>query len=112
MAEKQSDAAASEGRNYTEDASVDKTIEKAKGIEKGAVRELTTVQSTTAVTPSKADESSAPGPYQGADAPKVNDPPVRSGLPDVPVAQTLTEGAGAHTPPDPDEFDPQGRPAG
>lgn len=39
-----------------------------------------------------------------------NDPPVRTDRPDVPVVSVLTEGAGAHTPPNPDEIGPDGRP--
>jgi len=92
--------------------SVEKTIEGAEGLELGAKSGVTLVQSTTDVTPSKADESSEPGPYQGKDAPKPEDPPVRAAKPDTPVAQVLTSGAGAHTPPDPKEFDSEGRPRG
>jgi hypothetical protein len=64
------------------------------------------VQSTTAVTPAKADESSLPN---AADA-KSEDPPVRTSSPDTPIAQVMTAGAGEHQPPDPDEFDAEGRP--
>ena len=78
----------------------------AEGLEQGPVG----VQSTTTVTPSKADESSSPGPYQGDGAPKSEDPPVRAAKPDTPIAQSLVAGAGQHTPPDPDEFGPDGRP--
>lgn len=39
-----------------------------------------------------------------------NDPPVRTDRPDVPVVSVLKEGAGAHTPPNPDEIGPDGRP--
>lgn len=103
-------AAASEGRNYVEEGSVDDTIKNAKGVDPGAELGIAPVQSTTKVQPSKADESSAPGPYQGEGAPKVEDPPVRAGKPDTPIAQVLADGAGAHTPPDPKEFAPSGRP--
>ena len=99
-----------ESKKSAEASSVEETIANAKGIEPGAVRQVQTVQSTTEVMPSKADESSAPGPYQGDDAPKAEEPPVRAAKPDTPIAQTLTEGAGAHTPPDPKEFAPSGRP--
>ncbi len=58
----------------------------------------------------EADKTSAPGPYKGPDAPDPNDPPVRAALPDVPIIQTLTVGAGAHDPPDPEMFDIEGRP--
>lgn len=91
-------------------ASVAETIKGAKGIDGGQIVETSAVQSTTKVTPSKADESSAPGPYQGDGAPDVEDPPVRAAHPDTPVAQTLVSGAGEHTPPDPKEFGPDGRP--
>lgn len=95
---------------HTEATSVEETIENADGIEAGAEGAVAPVQSTTEETPSAADESSAPGPYQGDDAPKPEDPPVRAAKPDTPIAQVLVEGAGAHTPPDPDEFDKEGRP--
>ncbi len=68
------------------------------------------VVSTTEATPSVADESSAPGPYQGTDKPKINDPPVRTNRPDVPIAQSLVGGAGEHDPPDESEVGPDGRP--
>lgn len=89
---------------------VAETIKNAKGIDPGQVSETSSVQSTTEQMPSKADESSAPGPYSGEGAPDVEDPPVRAAHPDTPVAQTLTAGAGEHTPPDPAEFGPDGRP--
>lgn len=40
----------------------------------------------------------------------VHDPPARSALPDEPVADAVGAGQGAHTPPDPAAFDPDGRP--
>jgi len=40
---------------------------------------------------------------------KQDQPPVRTGRPDVPIAQTLASGTGAHTPPDPDVYDADGR---
>lgn len=47
---------------------------------------------------------------------EVDDPPVRTHLPDVPVIQRLGTGAGQHVPGPgataPDEFDEQGRPKG
>lgn len=64
------------------------------------------VQSTTTATPSPADETSMPNHLNT----ETEQPPVRTGKPDTPVAQTLTAGAGEHTPPDPDEFGPDGRP--
>jgi hypothetical protein len=68
------------------------------------VHVLPVVQTTTSVTPSMDDQEHA---IHG-DA-KENDPPVRTGRPDVPIAQTMTEGTGAHTPPDPTVFGPDGR---
>jgi len=64
------------------------------------------VQSTTTETPAEADKSSLPNAMDA----KPDDPPVRAATPDTPIAQTLAAGAGAHTPPDADEFDPDGRP--
>lgn len=102
--------ARSEPREYEESGSVEETIKKAKDIDPGAELGVAPVQSTTKATPSAADESSAPGPYRGPDAPKPEDPPVRAAKPDTPIAQALAAGAGEHTPPDPDEFAPSGRP--
>jgi hypothetical protein len=64
------------------------------------------VQSTTDVTPAEADKSSLPNEMDA----KTDDPPVRSGRPDVAIAQTLAAGAGEHTPPDPKKYDSEGRP--
>ena len=50
------------------------------------------VESTTTVTPAKADETSNPG----IETAKPNDPPVRTNRPDVAIAQVLAAGAGAH----------------
>ena len=85
-----------------EAASVEETIAAAPGIEASD----SVVQSITEVTPAEADKSSLPN---ATDA-KVEDPPVRASLPDTPIAQTLAAGAGAHTPPDPEVFDIEGRP--
>jgi len=82
------------------------TIANAPGIDPGNIVSSPVVQSTTEETPAEADESSLPNAMDA----KVNDPPVRSGRPDIPIAQTLAAGAGEHTPPDPDEFDSEGRP--
>lgn len=57
--------------------------------------EVTAVVSTTEATPHPADETSAPGPYEGLD---VNRPPVSTNKPDVPIAQSLVAGAGAPQP--------------
>lgn len=82
------------------------TIANAPGIDAGNITPSPVVQSTTEETPAEADESSLPNAMDA----KVNDPPVRAGRPDIPIAQTLAAGAGEHTPPDPDEFDSEGRP--
>jgi hypothetical protein len=50
------------------------------------------VQSVTTETPAKADETS----NAGANDAKANQPPVRTSRPDVPIAQSLAAGAGAH----------------
>jgi hypothetical protein len=89
-----------------EHESVEETIEAAKGIDPGNVRASAVVQSTTEVTPAEADKSSLPNAMDA----KPEDPPVRAAKPDTPIAQTLTAGAGEHTPPDPAEFDKEGRP--
>jgi hypothetical protein len=89
-----------------EHSSVAETIEAAPGIEPGNISEVVAVQSTTEETPAEADKTSAPNALDA----KPEDPPVRAAKPDTPIAQTLTAGAGAHTPPDPDMFDKDGRP--
>jgi hypothetical protein len=76
------------------------------GMKKGEAVGPPLVQSTTTKTPAEADKTSA---NTALDA-KSEDPPVRAGKPDTPIAQTLAAGAGAHTPPDPDVFGPDGRP--
>jgi hypothetical protein len=76
---------------------------------KGKIEEKDTtapasVESTTEATPHAADESSAPGPYDGLD---VNRPPVSTNRPDVPIAQSLVAGAGAPQPtegPNPEDY--------
>lgn len=52
-----------------------------------------------------ADKTSSPG---GEAYPE--DPPVRTTRPDVPILQSLATGAGAHVPPDPEYYTPEGRP--
>lgn len=66
------------------------------------------VQSVTEATPAEADKSSLPNAMDA----KLEDPPVRASHPDTPIAQVLAAGAGEHTPPDPEEYDPEGRPWG
>ena len=55
---------------------------------------LVAVESITEEVPHEADASSEPGPYEGLE---VNRPPVSTNRPDVPIAQSLVEGAGAPT---------------
>jgi len=38
------------------------------------------------------------------------DPPVRAARPDTPIVDSLGTGAGAHVPPDLDDYTPEGRP--
>jgi hypothetical protein len=64
-------------------------------IEKADPEEGQAVATTTEETPHPADESSAPGPYDGLE---VNRPPVSTNRPDVPIAESLVAGAGAPTP--------------
>jgi hypothetical protein len=89
-----------------EASSVEETIKKAPGIEPGNLVAAPVVQSTTDKTPAEADKSSLPNAMDA----KPEDPPVRASKPDTPIAQTLTAGAGEHTPPDPDVYDKEGRP--
>jgi hypothetical protein len=66
------------------------------------------VESITEKVPSEADATSAPN-VVNTDHERQ---PVATAQPDVPIAQVLAAGAGAHTPPDPDVFDKDGRPWG
>ncbi len=54
----------------------------------------------------EADKTSYPVPNDA----EINDPPLRTNRPDVPIVRTLATGAGAHEPPSPDEVHPDGRP--
>ncbi len=67
---------------------------------------VSSVQSITKSTPAEADKS----PLPNANDAKLEDPPVRASKPDTPIAQVLAAGAGEHTPPDPKEYAPSGRP--
>jgi hypothetical protein len=49
-------------------------------------------------------------PYPVGEQPPIERPPYSTGRPDVPIVQSAVLGAGAHTPPDPAEFKPDGRP--
>jgi hypothetical protein len=79
-----------------------------KAIKDGEATAPPLVQSTTTSTPSPADETSMPNHLNT----ETEQPPVRTGKPDTAIAQTLVAGAGEHTPPDPKEFDRDGRPIG
>lgn len=89
-----------------ESESVEETIKKAPGIEPGNLVAAPVVQSTTDKTPTEASKTSMPNVIETE--PEV--PPIHTAKPDTPIAQTLTAGAGEHTPPDPDEYDKEGRP--
>jgi hypothetical protein len=52
-----------------------------------------------------ADQTSVPGP----EFPPADRPPVATTRFDEPVVLSLVTGAGAHMPPDPDVYDPEGR---
>jgi hypothetical protein len=52
------------------------------------------VTSTTDVVPHAADGTSAPGPYRNL---PVERPPVSTTKPNVPIAHSLTAGAGGHS---------------
>jgi hypothetical protein len=75
-------------------------------IKEGEVVGPPLVQSTTEATPSPADETSMPNHLNTEN----EQPPVRTSKPETAIAQTLSAGAGEHTPPDPEEFGPDGRP--
>jgi hypothetical protein len=79
-----------------------------KGIKEAEAAGPPAVQSTTTVTPSPADETSMPNHLNT----ETEQPPVRTARPDTPIAHSLMAGAGQHTPPDPKEFDRDGRPIG
>jgi hypothetical protein len=53
-----------------------------------------------------ADRTSLPGP----EYPPLERPPVSTTRPDREILRSLVTGAGAHTPPDPDKYDAEGRP--
>jgi hypothetical protein len=48
-------------------------------------------------------------PYPVGEQPPIERPPFSTGRPDVPIVQSAVTGAGAHTPPDPDDYTPDGR---
>jgi hypothetical protein len=61
---------------------------------KSKIEEVSGASSVTVTTetPAKADETSNPIPNDA----EANQPPVRTNRPDVPIAQVLAAGAGAH----------------
>jgi hypothetical protein len=59
----------------------------------------------TEETPAEADKTSVPNAMDA----DMNDPPVRTHRPDVPIAQVLGAGAGAHLPPDDPHIGQDGR---
>jgi hypothetical protein len=59
----------------------------------------------TTETPAQADTTSNPIPNDA----KANEPPVRTNRPDVPIAQVLGAGAGAHEPEDDPHVGADGR---
>jgi hypothetical protein len=61
-------------------------------IDEGVDVTVAAVESTTKATPAEADKTSVPNALDA----KANQPPVRTNRPDVPIAQVLVEGAGAH----------------
>lgn len=79
---------------------------KGDGIEEAPDQGVPVVQSITHEVHNPEDETSMPN-VLGTDP---EDPPLHTARPDVPIAQTLAAGAGEHTPPDPKEFDAEGRP--
>jgi hypothetical protein len=88
--------------------SVADTIESASGIDIGNEgKSLPVVQSTTDEAPREGDRTSMPNVLESKPA-----VPVSTQKPDEPIAQTMAGGAGEHTPPDPAEFDKEGRPIG
>jgi len=48
-------------------------------------------------------------PYPVGEQPPIERPPFATGRPDVPIVNSMITGAGEHTPPDPDEYTPDGR---
>lgn len=76
-----------------------------KGIVEGEVHAPPIVQSTTEVVSNEGSKTSVNNKLETEAA-----PPLSTNEPNVPIAHSLAAGAGEHTPPDPKEFDSQGRP--
>ena len=79
-----------------------------RGIDDGPAGGPSGVQSTTESLPAASPGSKEIGPSPPDTEHEA--PPLHTSRPDVPIAQTLVAGAGEHTPPDPKEFDSEGRP--
>jgi hypothetical protein len=79
-------------------------------IKEGEATAPPVVQSTTESLPAASPGSKEVGPSAPDSEPEA--PPLHTGQPDVPIAQTLSAGSGEHTPPDPKKFDSEGRPIG
>src|SRR5678815_548603 len=73
-----------DGRSYTEDSTVEETIENAEGIDPGNVSASAVVQSTTEVVPREVDETPIPNAIATEPA-----APTSTQVPDEPIAQTL-----------------------
>jgi hypothetical protein len=87
---------------------MEQRIEKADGVEAPTAMGVTPVQSVTTSLPAESPGSQEVGPSAPDTNPEA--PPLHTGKPDEPIAQVLASGSGEHTPPDPDVFDPDGRP--
>jgi hypothetical protein len=88
--------------------SMDERIEKASGVEMPPDIGVAPVQSVTNELPAESPGSKEVGPSAPDENPEA--PPLHTGKPDEPIAQVLASGSGAHQPPDPDVFGPDGRP--
>jgi hypothetical protein len=97
---------AAEGQQ--EVVTMEQRIEKAKGVEKPEEHGVSSVQSVTTELPAESPGSQEVGPSAPDENPEA--PPLHTGKPDEPIAQVLASGSGAHQPPDPDVFGPDGRP--
>ena len=86
-----------------------KTEKKAdkKGIQEADTTVPAGVQSITVSLPAASPGSQEVGPSPPDTEHEA--PPLHTARPDVAIAQVLASGAGEHTPPDPKEFDPEGR---
>jgi hypothetical protein len=78
-----------------------------KGIKEASSDVPAGVQSITTSLPAASPASKEVGP--SAPDTEHEAPPLHTARPDVPIAQVLASGSGEHTPPDPKEFDAEGR---